>query len=224
VVHCHQATPLLALYRKASSTRYGDVPASLIFEKWLEKINSIEDPCLQIEGSPIFEVYILGHKRMLAIWPYLKPSPVSTQWEWSPLIHDAFRRNRNLFVPNAKSDLFGYSTVPENYTDPIPGLLALHVRRGDFKDHCHHLAKWSSNWNAFKLFPEFRDKFQIPSDGTWGEATESGVQYYMQHCYPSIEQIVQKVTQARIESEQPLTHIYVMTNGPVAWVEELKVA
>jgi hypothetical protein len=33
-----------------------DVPASFIFEQWLEKINSIEDPCLRIEGSPIFEI------------------------------------------------------------------------------------------------------------------------------------------------------------------------
>jgi len=51
-----------------------------------------------------------------------------THWEWSPLIHDAYRRNRKLFVPDAASALFGYSAVVENYTDPILGLLALHVR------------------------------------------------------------------------------------------------
>jgi hypothetical protein len=161
---------------------------------------------------------------MLAIWPYLKASPVSTHWEWSPLIHDAYKRNRKLFVPNAQSTLLGYPTVPENYANPIPGLLALHVRRGDFKDHCLHLAKWSSTWNAFNQFPEFDDKFQVPTDGGWGETSEKNVQYYMTHCYPTIEEIVQKVTQARVESEQPLTHIYVMTNGPVPWVEELKEA
>lgn len=35
---------------------HDDVPASFIVEKWLDKINSIEDPCLQIEGPPIFEI------------------------------------------------------------------------------------------------------------------------------------------------------------------------
>lgn len=36
-----------------------DVPASYIFEKWLEKINSIEDPCVEIESNnnAIFEYW-----------------------------------------------------------------------------------------------------------------------------------------------------------------------
>jgi len=161
---------------------------------------------------------------MLTIWPYLKASPVTTNWEWSPLIHDAYRRNRNLFVPDAASALFGYSTVVENYTNPIPGLLALHVRRGDFHDHCTHLAKWSSNWNAFNQFPEFNDRFDVPTDGGYGTTSDENMRYYYMHCYPAIQQIVQKVTRVRVESEQPLTHIYIMTNGPVPWVDELKVA
>jgi hypothetical protein len=81
-----------------------------------------------------------------------------------------------------------------------------------------NLAKWSSNWNAFNMFPEFIDKYQT------GTTEEETVQIYLTHCFPTIEEIVQKVTQVRIESEQPLTHIYVMTNGPVAWVAELKEA
>lgn len=206
-----------------------DVPASYIFEKWLEKINSIEDPCVEIESNnnAIFEYWIFGHKRMLSIWEYLKNSPVSTHWEWSPLIQDAYRRNRRVFVPNARSSLFEGltgSATAENYSNPIPGLLALHVRRGDFQDHCVHLGKWSSNWNAFNQFPEFSDKFDRPTDGGWGETSEKNMQMYMQRCFPTIEQIVQKVTQVRVESEKPLTHIYIMTNGVTAWVQELKEA
>jgi hypothetical protein len=33
-----------------------DVPASFVFEKWVEKLNSIDDPCVQLVGQPIFEV------------------------------------------------------------------------------------------------------------------------------------------------------------------------
>ncbi|KAG1835005.1 hypothetical protein DFJ58DRAFT_821029 [Suillus subalutaceus] len=144
------------------------VPASYIFEKWLEKINSIEDPCVEIDpkSDAIFEYWIFGHERMLSIWKYLKDSPVSTHWGWSPLIHDAYRRNRHIFVPNAKSTFFeglSGSAVTENYTAPIPGLLALHVRRGDFQDPL--------------------------------------------------------LVQVRVESEEPLTHVYIMTNGAVAWIK-----
>jgi hypothetical protein len=205
------------------------VPASEIFEKWLEKINSIEDPCVEIDpnSDQIFEYWIFGHQRMLSIWKYLKDSPVSTHWGWSPLIHDAYRRNRHIFVPNARSTLFsGFtgSTVAENYSATIPGLLALHVRRGDFQNHCVHLGKWSSNWNAFNMFPEFSDRFERPTDGGWGETSEKNMQMYMKRCFPTIDEIVQKVMLVRVESEQPLTHLYIMTNGAVAWVEELKEA
>lgn len=164
---------------------------------------------------------------MLSIWEYLKNSPVSTHWGWSPLIHDAYKRNRRIFVPNARSSIFEGltgSAAAENYSNPIPGLLALHVRRGDFEDHCVHLGKWSSNWNAFNQFPEFSDKFDRPTDGGWGETSEKNMQMYMQRCFPTIEQIVQKVTQVRVESEKPLTHIYIMTNGVSEWVQELKEA
>ncbi|KAG2040086.1 hypothetical protein BDR03DRAFT_950245 [Suillus americanus] len=200
------------------------VPVSYIFEKWLEKINSIEDPCVEIDSDPgpdshpVFEYMIFGQDRMLSIWKYLKDSPVLTHWRWSPLIHNAYRQNRHIF-----EGLSG-SAVTENYTAPIPGLLALHVRRGDFQEHCVHLANWSSNWNAFNMFPEFSDKFQRPTDGGWGETSEKNMQMYMQRCFPTIDQIVEKVVRVRVESEQPLTHIYIMTNGVGAWVEELKEA
>ncbi|KAG2358954.1 hypothetical protein BDR07DRAFT_1452509 [Suillus spraguei] len=198
------------------------VPSSYVFEKWLEKLNSIENPCVEIDqkSQPIFEYWIFGHERMLSIWKYLKDSPVSTHWDWSPLIHDAYRRNRHIFVPNAVSTFFQMlvgSTIPENYTNPIPGLLALHVRRGDFENHCVHLGKWSSNWNAFQYF-------ERPTDGGWGETSEKNMQMYMQRCFPTIDQIVEKVMQVRAESEKPLTHIYIMTNGAVPWIEELKEA
>src|SRR6267154_5372957 len=36
-----------------------DVPASFVFEKWVEKINSIDDPCVEISATsaPIFEIW-----------------------------------------------------------------------------------------------------------------------------------------------------------------------
>jgi len=46
----------------------------------------------------------------------------------------------------------------------------------------------------------------------------------MRRCYPSIEEIVEKVRQVRMEAADPLRYLYIMTNGAAPWVEELKTA
>ena len=224
-----------------------DIAASYIFEKWVEKINSIDEPCLMLDPSntPIFEywyaVYLTWHdllmrrgppnrifgnkKRMLSIWPYLSKSPAATHWGWSPLVYDAFRRNRHLFEPTKETFLGGlFNSQEDNTSLAVPGLLAIHVRRGDFKDHCVHLGKWSSDWHAFNSFPEFDDKFDRPTDGGWGETSEANMELYIRRCYPSIEQIVDKVSQVQREAADPLRYLYIMTNGPVPWIQELKSA
>jgi len=162
---------------------------------------------------------------MLSIWPHLSKSPVSTHWRWSPLIYDAFGQNRHLFEPATIRSLGRLFGSPEETTAlAIPGLLAIHVRRGDFEHHCVHLSKWSSDWNAFNSFPEFRDKFDVPTDGGWGETSEANTELYIRRCYPSIEQIAEKVSQVQKEAADPLRYLYIMTNGPASWVGELKAA
>jgi len=64
----------------------------------------------------------------------------------------------------------------------------------------------------------------VPTDDGYGTTSDENIRYYFKHCYPAIRQIVQKVTRVRVESEQPLTHIYIITNSPVTWADELKVA
>ncbi|KAG8220783.1 hypothetical protein J3R82DRAFT_2215 [Butyriboletus roseoflavus] len=226
---CPNPTVLQTTDINTDDMRFSDnVSAAYVFETWVDAINSIDDPCLMLDPiSPaIFEFWIFGNKkRLLSIWPYLGRSPVSTHWGWSPLIHDAYRENRHFFEPTNTTLLGGFFGPREETTAvPIPGLLAIHVRRGDFKDHCVHLAKWSSDWNAFNSFPEFHDKFDPPTDGGWGETSEKNMKLYLKRCYPSVEQIVEKVRQVRMEAANPLRHLYIMTNGETPWVEELKSA
>ncbi|KAH7885775.1 hypothetical protein F5I97DRAFT_1875293 [Phlebopus sp. FC_14] len=204
-----------------------DIPASYVFEKWVEKINSVEDPCLMIDPSnnQIFEYWFFGQKnRMLSIWPYLSKSPVTTHWGWSPLIHDAYYRNRHLFRSKTIWEFIGIGTSREDPISPIPGLLALHIRRGDFEGHCRHLANWNAEWNAFNSFPEFPDKFEPPTDGDGDHTTQENMDLYVRRCYPTVEQIVARVRQIRNEAKVKLRYLYVLTNGPVPWVEELKLA
>jgi len=149
-------------------------------------------------------------------------------FSWSPLIRSAFKANLHLFRPFSWfSYLFSKAeevAIPPDESDaPYPGLLVLHIRRGDFKEHCTHLANWSSDWNGFNSFPEFIDKFSPPSGGGWGVTTPENTALYLKHCYPTIEQIVEKVTEVQKMSDG-LKNVYIMSNGGTLWVDELRKA
>jgi hypothetical protein len=154
---------------------------------------------------------------------------VLTQFSWSPLIHQAFTRNQALFVPSPQSSgLFSFlPSLPSSYSkkddpySPIEGLLALHIRRGDFEGHCHHFAQWSSSWNGFCLFPGLPDRFDPPQYPPAGQVTAEKTAAYLKRCYPSVQQIVEKVRMVK-EENKGLKKVFIMTNGAVEWVEELK--
>ncbi|KIK92982.1 hypothetical protein PAXRUDRAFT_34289 [Paxillus rubicundulus Ve08.2h10] len=228
-----------------------DVPASTIFDKWLELLNSINDPCVEIEESSfqIFEIWLFGSNRILSMWPRLSKSPMLLNFSWSPLVLQTFSQNAELFGATSASFRFlpsflrpsparltvaGLHNVdpilPAEKTDPIPGLFVLHVRRGDFADHCSHLARWAADWNGFNKFAALPDKFHIPVDGGGGKSTEENMQMYHQRCFPTIEQIVEKVRDVLADQKRlygntkELKRIYIMTNGGVAWLKRLEKA
>ncbi|KAI8981311.1 hypothetical protein BD414DRAFT_492292 [Trametes punicea] len=200
--------------------------AGNVLNTWVEKLKHLPR-CLEInEDSPqIFSIWIFGSKRVLGIWPSLKTSPILTEFRWSKLIEDAFIANRHLFSPISwLSWLESLFRTPRAYPyDVIPGLLVLHVRRGDFEGHCLHFAKWSSEWNGFNQFPELPDQFVPPPSVEGGEATEEGKRIYLRHCFPSIAQMVERVQEIRsTPAGRGLKYIYIMTNGKRPFVDELK--
>lgn len=166
---------------------------------------------------------------MLSIWPILSESPILRLLGWSPLVHAAFDLNRDLFAPIQPIDPYPTPKSLQPLRDPyfaLPGLLVLHIRRGDFEEHCAHLARWGSSFNAFNAFPELSDQWTTPS-GIWkgDPPTEENLQLYLRRCFPSIAQIVEKVEEVRITSAgQGLKDIYVMTNAKPKWAEQLKAA
>lgn len=165
---------------------------------------------------------IFGSNRVLGIWNSLKTSPVLTQFRWSQLVETGFLANRHLFsevswLPDLLTSAYPYT--------PIPGLLALHIRRGDFEGHCLHFAKWSSPMNGFNQFPEMPDQFVPPAAAGRGEYTEEGKEIYLRHCFPDIKQIVGRVEQIRATpAGQGLKNIFIMTNAKKPWLQELKTA
>lgn len=145
--------------------------------------------------------------------------PVLTQWGWSSLIHDAFQANQRVIFPPALDWPEGRDS---RMNETMAGLLVIHVRRGDFTVHCNFLASWNSDWNAFNSLPELPDQYdQVNSDPRLSPENHKA---YVDHCYPSIEQVVEKVETVRRESHEPLDHIYIMTNGDNSFVAELRTA
>lgn len=94
--------------------------------------------------------------------------------------------------------------ILSNNSLPIP-ILVLHIRRGDFQEHCQNLAEWSASYTGFNSFPQFRvrDKFDVPritgheakreEDSVEVSSMEERKAVYMRHCYPDILQIVKRV-------------------------------
>ncbi|EJF67393.1 hypothetical protein DICSQDRAFT_46241 [Dichomitus squalens LYAD-421 SS1] len=200
-----------------------DADAGEVLRTWVEKLKTLPR-CVEIkeDAAQIWNIWVFGSKRVLGIWESLKHSPVITEFRWSQLIEDGFTRNRHLFMhTNWLRDLI---SPPAAYPyDVIPGLLALHIRRGDFEGHCLHFARWSSQWNGFNQFPELPDHFEPPPTAGWGEYTEEGKNIYLKHCFPDIEQIVARVAEIRATpAGKGLKNVFIMTNGKQPWVEELK--
>ncbi|KAI0065828.1 hypothetical protein BV25DRAFT_1913261 [Artomyces pyxidatus] len=206
------------LRKDVMGTSLQDASASVIVQAWVDRISQVDDPCLEFEGDQLFDVWLFGDgQRMLDIWPSLSQSPIITEFAWSPLILSAVETNRDLVHPAVARD--------PKHRAPLPGLLAMHVRRGDFVDHCMHFANWSSQYNAFNSFPQFPDRFTPPEGGGWGINTPENYAKYMDRCFPDIPSIVKRVMEIKASATgRQLDRIYVLTNGPREWLAELKEA
>ena len=146
----------------------------------------------------------MGSKRVHDLWDTLIHSPIITGLSWSPIVYQAFERNRNVISPPSGSAL--------SESDSLP-LLTLHLRRGDYADHCVALATYNSAYTGQNSFPELvvRDKFVVPQvikgystndqvnlqkkpgDPPIVSSEEEKIKYYAKHCYPDIGQVVQRV-------------------------------
>lgn len=178
---------------------------------------------------------LFGSTRILSLWPALATSPILSAYTWSPLVQSGVSRNFALLQPLHPTKLFDLS-APSTLT----GLVAVHLRRGDYSRHCPRLAEWGSTYMGLNQFPGLPDKFAPPSpsahapDGsshpndTWtddGEAahTQTTEEYYLAHCLPTIPQIVSKLHFLRL-THPSLRRVYVLSNGWPMWLSSLKSA
>jgi len=199
----------------------GDISLPDLIDVWIKKLNSIPDRCVEIKEDElqVFSFWIFGSgKRLLPVWPSFSKSPIITGFRWSKLIESGVRTNLNLV-----SSFFTRWRISDYPYKPIPGLLALHVRRGDFDEACGRLSDWASEYNAFNTFSELPDHFVPPPGSGWGSTSPEAKEIYWKSCFPTIEQIVARVGEVkRTKAGQGLKNVYIMTNGDREFVQELK--
>ena len=167
---------------------------------------------------------------MNTVYPALSSSPIFQEFSWSPLILSALTANAKLITPL-------FDTSPSALPDTVPDMIALHIRRGDYFDHCQNLGKWSSPFMGWNIVPGLANSFEPPPGGGWGENTPENMEIYMRHCLPSVEDVINRVKEAKsswedrdalsvgvAEEERRLKRVYVATNGKREWVKELEEA
>lgn len=151
--------------------------------------------------------------RVLDVFPALSQSPILTNFGWSTLILEGFNNNLKYFVHPSEYD----SPSPlETYITPLKGLIAVHVRRGDYETWCQNTYTNRMSFTGFNSFPSLPDKYTPPRPGSKGNAKST-----LKHCLPSISEIVDKILSV---TEPHIKRIYVMTNAPRPWLSDLKLA
>ncbi|KAI0789484.1 hypothetical protein C8Q75DRAFT_765893 [Abortiporus biennis] len=202
-----------------------EISALDLVDRWVAALRSlgIKDHCIEFKEDEmqLFSFWVFGNgKRLLPLWPKFSKSPIITQFRWSKLIEYAVRKNLNLLT-----DTWVPSLIFDYPYKPIPGLLALHIRRGDFDEACGRLADWASEYNAYNTFPELPDKLVPPEGSGWGSSTPQAREIYWKHCLPTIDQIVERVEEIRKTKEgEGLRNIFIMTNGDKTFIQELTTA
>ncbi|KAF9506719.1 hypothetical protein BS47DRAFT_1367182 [Hydnum rufescens UP504] len=165
-------------------------------------------------------------------WPPGDPAPrsVSVEW-WDRVCPESERLHINTAVVNAQ---IGVDFDKDEGID-IVEKWAKYIRSiehrcinilfatpriidfgGDYKRHCEWLSTFASfeGWNRLPFLP---DQFNPPSDSA------SRAQYALNRCWIEIDDVVKRLDKLREEHpDADLNNIFVSTNGPTEWLEELK--
>ncbi|KAF8829588.1 hypothetical protein HHX47_DHR3000593 [Lentinula edodes] len=137
--------------------------ANAIVSWFLDELKKVEDePCVVIDsaGRTLFDRELFGTKRILPIFSSLLESPILANFAWSPLVLSVVARNFAILQPDDLNDLY---PSPPSYSHSnagvLSGLVAVHLRRGDYSRHCHRLVGWDDEYMGVNQYDELPDRF-----------------------------------------------------------------
>ncbi|KAI6110436.1 hypothetical protein EDD16DRAFT_1611231 [Pisolithus croceorrhizus] len=191
---------------------------STIIEWWTQRLTSVQERCIEIDSTPhdLFDRFLFGGPRILSLWDSLISSPILSEFTWSPIVQSAVARNFALLRPDTINDIYAASSS-------LHGLVAVHLRRGDYKRHCPNLAKWGAKYMGFNQHPSLLDRFD-PSP--YEDDSVQKEEYYLAHCLPTIEQLISVLRTVRREYRTQgagsLKRVYVLSNERAWALGELK--
>ncbi|KAG1727269.1 uncharacterized protein EDB91DRAFT_893693 [Suillus paluster] len=182
-----------------------DADGVVMIDWWVDQLASVQEPCIEIDSSAhdVFDRHFFGNPRILSLWESLIKSPMLTDFAWSPLVQAAVSRNFALLQPESAKDLYDAHSRKS-----LAGLVALHLRRGDYKRHCPNLAEWGADYMGINQHQSLPDRFDR---SPYVNDTDARLSYYLDHCWPSTEQVVERLREVR--NEYPgLRRVYVLSN------------
>jgi hypothetical protein len=132
-----------------------DLPGTEVFAAWEMLLRDAPERCVEIVSAPyevdkmpqVFDLWIWGNSRVLSLWPSCSQSTTSKLLAASPIVCAAVERNTYLFNPRGPRLL----TAPRDWAQRT---LAIHLRRGDFIQHCRNLAGWGSGFYSWRICRE----------------------------------------------------------------------
>ncbi|KAG8898793.1 hypothetical protein FRB99_007152 [Tulasnella sp. 403] len=196
----------------AIKTQLGSDPeGSAVLNKWVEVLGGLNDTCVEVSGEDTFTFRDLGAPRWLSAWDALRGSPVLQQFQWSPLVQHIVTKNLDFLDPSFDQNGY-FNDGDDGVPSKLPGLLAIHVRRGDFENRCQNLAMSSALPYAMGSSPDY-------------VSSEAGD--FEEHCFPTVDQIIRRVRKVQREwevahPESELKRIYVMTDTKTSFHKALK--
>ncbi|KAF8835811.1 hypothetical protein BDN67DRAFT_912302 [Paxillus ammoniavirescens] len=192
-----------------------DAEGSEIIEWWRGQLVDVQDRCIEIDSTPqiLFDRFLFGGPRILSLWDALSSSPILADFTWSPLVQSAVARNFAVLRPQSAMDIYSTDSRP-----PLHGLVAIHLRRGDYTRHCPNLAKWGAEYMGINQHPSLVDRFD---PGPYVNDTQLKEAYYLEHCLPTTEQIVARLHDIRVQ-HPGLRRVYVLSNDWAWALEGLK--
>ncbi|RDB14696.1 hypothetical protein Hypma_016298 [Hypsizygus marmoreus] len=198
-----------------------------IFEHWAKLLGDAPERCIEVQASgddkfpQTFDLWLWGSDRILPLWDSFSKSPTSRLLQTSPIVGAAVKRNEYLFLPRGPRP--SYPVSP----DPYSRMLAMHIRRGDFKGACLHLAKFNSTFYSWNLLPSLPDPLVFPSNIVWN--TSEYQEAHLARCLPESDGILKKARVSRDEyvkaspgRRRALDIMYLLTNEKGKWIEKLK--
>jgi hypothetical protein len=104
-------------------------------------------------------------------------------------------------------------------------MMAVHIRRGDFAPACKERALWASTFYQWNMWPELPDQFAKPPNSGGGEADDAAKEIYRKHCFPTEDELLEKIRTARREyvaagKGRVLDVMYILTNAKKDWIDD----